>query len=56
MREDNPDARSFYELEAYNQQWSAEFKDQMLPSSSERSQGHPVLHVSFGNSFGLASA
>ena len=28
----------------------------MLPRTGERSQRHTILHVSFGNSFGLASA
>ena len=28
----------------------------MLPCTGERSQRHTILHVSFGNSFGLASA
>ena len=28
----------------------------MLPCTGKRSQGHTILHVSFGNSFGLASA
>lgn len=33
MREDNPDARSFYELEAYNQQWSKRQLQRQVSSS-----------------------
>ena len=33
MREDNPQARSFYELEAYNQQWSKRQLQRQIASS-----------------------